>query len=146
MYNEIMQQVERILLGGYGLMEWAIALLFAAAVVLLILSFSKNNQQSKSFEKQLEETTFTYMEEINKLQEQIRNLELDSEIIAVQAGFVNGSGQQRILYREILDLYKRGYSAESIALKKQLSVDEIEQLLSPFKQLSNEGSYGTDDI
>ena len=146
MYNEIMQQVERILLGGYRLMEWAIALLFAAAVVLLILSFSKNNQQSKSFEKQLEETTFTYMEEINKLQEQIRNLELDSEIIAVQAGFVNGSGQQRLLYREILDLYKRGYSAESIALKKQLSVDEIEQLLSPFKQLSDEGSNVAHDI
>ena len=140
-----MQQVERILLGGYRLMEWAIALLFAAAVVLLILSFSKNNQQSKSFEKQLEETTFTYMEEINKLQEQIRNLELDSEIIAVQAGLLNGSGQ-RILHREILDLYKRGYSAESIALKKQLSVDEIEQLLSPFKQLSDEGSYVADDI
>ena len=127
-------------------MVWAIALLFAAAVVLLILSFSKNNQQSKSFEKQLEETTFTYMEEINKLQEQIRNLELDSEIIAVQAGLLNGSGQ-RILHREILDLYKRGYSAESIALKKQLSVDEIEQLLSPFKQLSNdEGSNVTHDI
>ena len=126
-------------------MEWAIALLFAAAVVLLILSFSKNNQQSKSFEKQLEETTFTYMEEINKLQEQIRNLELDSEIIAVQAGLLNGSGQ-RILHREILDLYKRGYSAESIALKKQLSVDEIEQLLSPFKQLSNEGSNVAHDI
>jgi hypothetical protein len=127
-------------------MEWAIALLFAAAVVLLILSFSKNNRTSKSFEKQLEETTFTYMEEINKLQEQIRNMELDSEIIAVQAGFMNGSGQQRILYREILDLYKRGYSAESIALKKQLSVDEIEQLLSPFKQLSNEGSNVAHDI
>ena len=140
-----MRQVERILLGGYRLMEWAIALLFAAAVVLLILSFSKNNQQSKSFEKQLEETTFTYMEEINKLQEQIRNLELDSEIIAVQAGLLNGSGQ-RILHREILDLYKRGYSAESIALKKQLSSDEIEQLLSPFKQLSDEGSYVADDI
>jgi hypothetical protein len=145
MYNGIMRQVERILLGGYRLMEWAIALLFAAAVVLLILSFSKNNQQSKSFEKQLEETTFTYMEEINKLQEQIRNLELDSEIIAVQAGLLNGSGQ-RILHREILDLYKRGYSAESIALKKQLSVDEIEQLLSPFKQLSNEGSNVAHDI
>ena len=126
-------------------MVWAIALLFAAAVVLLILSFSKNNQQSKSFEKQLEETTFTYMEEINKLQEQIRNMELDSEIIAVQAGLLNGSGQ-RILHREILDLYKRGYSAESIALKKQLSVDEIEQLLSPFKQLSNEGSNVAHDI
>ena len=133
------------MLGGYRLMGWAIALLFAAAVVLLILSFSKNNQQSKSFEKQLEETTFTYMEEINKLQEQIRNLELDSEIIAVQAGLLNGSGQ-RILHREILDLYKRGYSAESIALKKQLSVDEIEQLLSPFKQLSNEGSNVAHDI
>jgi hypothetical protein len=127
-------------------MEWAIALLFAAAVVLLILSFSKNNQTSKSFERQLEETTFTYMEEINKLQEQIRNMELDFEIIAVQAGFMNGSGQQRILYREILDLYKRGYSAESIALKKQLSVDETEQLLSPFKQLSNEGSNVAHDI
>jgi hypothetical protein len=126
-------------------MEWAIALLIAAAVVLLILSFRKNNQTSQSFEKQLEETTFTVTEEINKLQEQIRNLELDSEIIAVQAGLLNGSGQ-RILHREILDLYKRGYSDESIALKKQLSVDEIQQLLSPFKQLSNEGSKVVHDI
>lgn len=127
-------------------MEWALTLLFGAAVLLLILSFSKNNQVSKNMEKQLEEITFTYMEEVNKLQQQIRNLELDNEITAVQAGLVQNDGQQRILYREILDLHKRGYSAESIALKKRLSVEEVEELLAPFKQVSSEGGAVANDI
>lgn len=127
-------------------MEWALVLLFGAAVLLLILSFSKNNQASKKIDKQLEEITFTYMEEVNKLQQQIRNLELDTEIIAVQAGLGHENGQKRMLNREILDLYKRGYSVESIALKKRLSAEEIEELLSPFKQNSQEGRNVDHDI
>ena len=114
--------------------------------MLLILSFSKNNQASKNIDKQLEEITFTYMEEISKLQQQIRNLELDAEITAVQTGLIQDNGQQRVLYREILDLHKRGYSIESIALKKRLSVEEIEELLAPFKQVNNEGGTVAHDI
>ncbi|WP_338469346.1 hypothetical protein R4Z10_10950 [Niallia sp. XMNu-256] len=128
------------------MMEWALAFLFGAAVLLFILSFSKNKQASNQMEKQLEEITFTYMEEVNKLQQQIRNLELDAEITAVQAGFNHPNGQQRALFREILDLHKRGYSIESIALKKRLSVDEIEEFLSPFKQGKPEGGEVAHDI
>ncbi len=127
-------------------MEWVLVLLFAAAILLLILSFSKNNQASKNIDKQLEEITFTYMEEISKLQQQIRNLELDAEITAVQTGLIQDNGQQRVLYREILDLHKRGYSIESIALKKRLSVEEVEELLAPFKQVNNEGGTVAHDI
>ena len=61
------------------------------------------------------------MEEVHQLQQQIRNIELDAEITAQEAGILAASSEQRILLRDVLDLHKRGYSFDSIAAKKQMS-------------------------
>ena len=68
------------------MMEWTLAILFIVAIILFILSFAKTNQSSKQVEQQIDQISFSLMDEINKLQQQIRCLELDSEITAQKAG------------------------------------------------------------
>ena len=119
-------------------MEWALAILLGTAILLLILSFTKAKQTSKNSDQQIEELTFTFTNEINKLQQQIRNFELDAEIKAVESGEHQEELERRIFLREILEMYRRGYSVESIASKKQLASSEIEKLLSPFMEQKKE--------
>lgn len=121
------------------MMEWALVILFGVAILLLILSFFKTKQSSKVDER-IEGISLNFMEEVHQLQEQIRNIELDAEITAQQAGVLAASSEQRLLLREVLDLHKRGYSLDSIAVKKQLSQSEIERLLRPY--MKNKGGRG----
>ncbi|MFT4414259.1 hypothetical protein ACLM5H_10405 [Fredinandcohnia humi] len=113
-------------------MEWALVILFGVAALLLILSYTLTRKAKKAEQRELELFSIGFMEEINKLQKQIRDVELDSEILAIQAGIDRTNLEEHILMREILDLYKRGYSLSSIASEKSMTEDEIEELLSPF--------------
>lgn len=125
-------------------MGWALTILFSAAILLLILSYFKTWQTSKG-EQQIEHISLTFMEEVHKLQQQIRNIELDAEITAQEAGVLAASSEKRNLLRDVLDLHKRGYSMESIAKKKQLTKYEIENLLTPYiKNKSERGQIAND--
>jgi hypothetical protein len=126
-------------------MEWTIVILFAAAILLLILSFVKTKQSSKTVDQQIEELSYSFTNEIKQLQQQIRNLELDAEITAQEAGILPGTSKQRILLREVLDLYKRKYSFESIAQRTQLTPYEVEHLLAPYMKAKDEGSNVTNE-
>ena len=110
-------------------MELALVFLFGIAVVLLILSFVKSKQAAKAKQREIDTVYVSLMEEINKLQTHIRNVELDEEITAQVAGI---SAEERSLLREILDLYKRGYSMEGIAANVNLSENEVKRLLAPY--------------
>jgi hypothetical protein len=127
-------------------MEWALAILLGAAVVLLILSFIKAKQSSKGVEQQIEEVSFTFTDELNKLQQQIRNIELDAEITVTESNLLANSSKHRQLLREVLDLHKRKYSFESIAMKTQLTMDEVEQLLTPYMKVKDEGSKVANEL
>lgn len=127
-------------------MEWALTILFGAAAVLLILSFTKTKQSSKQIEQQIEEVSFTFMDELNKVQQQIRNMELDAEITVTEAGLLANTSKHRHLLREVLDLHKRRYSFESIAEKTQLTKDEVEQLLTPYMKVTDEGSKAVNEL
>ena len=127
-------------------MEWTIVILFAAALLLLILSFVKAKQSSKTVDQQIEELSYSFTNEMKQLQEQIRNMELDAEITAQEAGILPGTSKQRLLLREVLDLYKRKYSFESIAQRTQLTPYEVEHLLTPYLKEKNEGSNVTNEI
>jgi TolA-binding protein len=120
------------------MMEWALAILFGTAVLLLILSFVKTKQSSSKVEQQIEQISFTFTDEVHQLQQQIRNIELDAEILAQEAGIQADSPKERILMREVLDLHKRGYSFESIASKKRLTEYDVEQLLAPYIKSKDE--------
>lgn len=127
-------------------MEWTIVILFAAAILLLILSFVKTKQSSKTVDQQIEELSYSFTNEMKQLQQQIRNMELDAEITAQEAGILPGTSKQRLLLREVLDLYKRKYSFESIAQRTQLTPYEVEHLLTPYLKEKNEGSNVTNEI
>lgn len=112
-------------------MELTLTALFVVSALLLILSILKTLKATKAEHKEIDMVHMSLMNEMNAIQESVRNLELDIEIVTKEAG-VQLSYQEKLFLREILDLYKRKYSLESIAEKKQVSVHEIQQLLEPY--------------
>ncbi|MCJ8007453.1 hypothetical protein ACFFF5_14350 [Lederbergia wuyishanensis] len=126
-------------------MEWVLAILFGAAVLLLILSFIKSMKSSSNFEKQMDQLSYSLMDDIHQLEQKIRNLEIDAEITAQEAGVLPGSSKERLLLRDMLDLHKRGYSFESIAMKKQLPKNEVDHLLAPYIRVKDERSKVAND-
>lgn len=118
-------------------MGLALTIIFGIAMLLLIFSFVRMKQLSKKEKKEIDLVSIQLMEEINRLGNQVRNLELDAEIFAKEVGIQTTSSSKRILLREVLDMYKRGYSLEGISAQKDLSIIEIQHLLSPY--VSNDG-------
>lgn len=127
------------------MMGWAIAILFLAAVVLLILSFYKSGQNSTRLEQQIDQLTFTLMEEVYQLQQQIRNLEIDADITAKE-GTSSVPYEKRQLLRDMIDLQKRGYSVESISSEKQIDQAEVERMLASYVKQKDERSKVANDI
>ncbi|WML60448.1 hypothetical protein [Neobacillus sp. PS2-9] len=119
-------------------MEWTLISLFVVSVLLLIFSILKTNHAAKVEHKQIDLAHISTMKEINAIQETIRNMELDMEVVMKEAG-VQLSSNEKLFTREVLDLYKRNYSVESIAEMKQVTISEIEQLLIPYQHLKDEG-------
>ncbi len=112
-------------------MEWMLALLLGTAIVLLIVSFVKEDKGSK-IEDQIEHLSISFMQELHQVKNQLRDIELDAEIAAKDAQQQNRSNSHQQLLREILDLHKRGYSVEGIALETSLEPHEVDRLLSPY--------------
>lgn len=125
-------------------MLWALAILFGAALILFIVSFIKTD--SLKVEEQLEQITSTFGDEVSQLQMQIRNLEIDAEIMAQEAGLLSGPSEKWSLLHDVLDLYKRGYSIDSIAAKKERSIEEIEDMLAPYIKAKEERRKVVNDI
>ncbi|MEK3887864.1 hypothetical protein [Bacillus sp. FSL K6-3431] len=128
------------------MMEWALAILFGVAVLLLILSFIKTRQSSSKIEQEMDQLSFTFMEEVYQLQQQIRNIEIEAEITIQEAGLLASSSEHRLMLREVLDLYKRGYSIENIAAKKRMAKNELENLIAPYSKTKIERSKVANDI
>jgi hypothetical protein len=112
-------------------MEWTLILLIGISAVLLLVSMAMNRKAVKQKHKEIDMVHVSVMKDIKDVQELIRNIELDIEIVTKEAG-IQLSPEEIILKREVLDLYKRKYSLESIAEKKQVTVNEINQLLTPY--------------
>jgi hypothetical protein len=113
-------------------MEWALAIIFSVAILLLLASYFRMRKTSKAEQREIDSVYVSLMEEVNKLQEQIRILELDAEISAYEAKIIEIDSKERLLLRELLDFYKRGYTIEGIADKVQLNENEINYLLAPY--------------
>jgi DNA-binding NarL/FixJ family response regulator len=117
-------------------MAWAFAILFGIAALLLIFSLLKIKQTSIKEQREMDALHVSLMNEIKQLQQQVRNMELDIEIIVQKTGIESLTLEERTLIRDILDLYRRGYSYASIAAQKNLSEKEVEQLIAPYQSSS----------
>lgn len=118
-------------------MEWTLAILFIGAVVLFILSFLKTESQAKDVQRQVDQHFVHLTDEMNKLSDQVSNLELDIEILEHETGV----RVDRVLVREVLDMYRRGYQIESIAGKLELTTGQVEIMLIPYG--NPQGERGT---
>ncbi|AJO22997.1 Hypothetical protein AB434_3093 [Heyndrickxia coagulans] len=121
------------------MMVWTLVILFAVSVVLLIMSIFKTRNRAKEEQQELETVHLALMDEINHLKDGIRTLELEMDILEKEAG-IQLSAFDKQFRLEVLDLYKRNYSIESIAEKKQVTKAEIEEILAPFMAAKNERS------
>lgn len=121
-------------------MVWALAILFAIATILLIFSLIKIKQTTIKEQREIDHIYLSMVKEIDGLKKQIRNLELDLEIITEHPNYKEMPVSKRTLLREILDLYKRGYSIQGIADEVQLTENEVEMLLTPYSSGKKERS------
>jgi predicted nucleic acid-binding Zn-ribbon protein len=119
-------------------MGWTLAILFIISAVLLVISFTKAFQASKAEQKRIDMVHIAVMKEFNDMKDSIRNIELDLEVVMKEAG-IQLSLNEIIFMREVLDLYRRNYSIESIAALKEVSESEIYQMLEPFLTVKDEG-------
>lgn len=116
-------------------MEWALASLFSFSAILLAVAFYKIKQGQKVEQREIDTVYMGMMEEMNKLQERIRQLELEGEILAHQSSF---SKEEMEVRRQMLDLYKRNYTLEGISAKMELEQEEVEKMLAPYTALKKE--------
>jgi len=121
------------------MMEWTLIVLIAISAVLLIVSIISNRNAEKQKHKEIDLVHVAVMKDINNVNEQIRNLELDIEVVTKEAG-IQLTPEEMTFKREVLDLYKRKYSIETIAQKTQVSESEIRQFLTPFLSAKDERS------
>ncbi|WP_419887281.1 hypothetical protein ACN6MT_17535 [Neobacillus niacini] len=119
-------------------MEWTLFGLFLLSALLLVFSIVKTYRDSKLEKKQIDLVHVSMMKEINSIQDSIRDIELDIEVVTKEAG-IQLSADEKLFMREVIDLYRRNYSIESIAEMKEVPVTEIEQLLTPYLKIKDEG-------
>jgi hypothetical protein len=119
-------------------MEWTLFGLFLLSALLLGFSLFKSYRDSKVEKKHIDLVHVSMMKEINSIQDSIRDIELDIEVVINEAG-IQLSPERKLFIREVIDLYRRNYSIESIAEKKEVPETEIEQLLAPFLKIKDEG-------
>jgi hypothetical protein len=119
-------------------MEWTLFGLFLLSAILLGFSLFKSYRDSKVEKKQIDLVHVSIMKEINSIQDSIRDIELDIEVVIKESG-IQLSAEEKLFMREVIDLYRRNYSIESIAEKKEVQVTEIEQLLTPYLKIKDEG-------
>jgi hypothetical protein len=119
-------------------MEWTLFGLFLLSALLLVFSIVKTYRDSKAEKKQIDLVHVSMMKEINSIQDSIRDIELDIEVVTKEAG-IQLSAEEKLFIREVIDLYRRNYSIESIAEMKEVPVTEIEQLLTPYLKIKDEG-------
>ncbi|MEH7180361.1 hypothetical protein [Neobacillus vireti] len=119
-------------------MEWTLTGLIVISALLLVFSLVKSYRDSKAQHKQIDLVHVSLMKEINSMQDTIRDIELDIEVVMKEAG-IQLSTDEKLLMREVIDLYRRNYSIESIAEKKQVTENEVEELLAPYLKAKDEG-------
>lgn len=118
-------------------MEWTLFGLFLVSALLLGFSLMKTYRDSKVEKKQIDLVHVSMMKEINRIQDSIRDIELDIEVVMKESG-IQLSEDQKLFMREVIDLYRRNYSIESIAEKKQVPETEIQQLIAPYLRMKDE--------
>ncbi|ARK29377.1 hypothetical protein [Halalkalibacter krulwichiae] len=113
------------------MLEVAFICSFSLASILFLLSFIKKDKTVK-LEKEIEQLSMNYLQEMYQLKKKMRSLEEELLISSDQSAILrqSHSNAHKQLLTEILTLYKKGHSIQSIASITRLSIDEVKRLLN----------------
>ena len=126
------------------MLEWTLGILFIISAVLLAASIIKTHRTAKAEEERIDLAHISLVAEIKELKETVQKLELDLEIIKNEAG-IKLSPHEILFRRDILDLYKRGYSIENIAESKKVPVEQVKEMLAPYRKDQSERSAASNE-
>ncbi len=123
--------------------EIAIIILFSIAILLFVLSFFRRDRTTE-IEKQLENISITYMQEMYQLKKKIRLLEEELLVNHQRSPFLkqSKSAAKQQLLKEVVNYYEQGDSVEEIAKATGLTIDEVQSLLIPYLQVGKEEGNG----
>ena len=109
----------------------AILISFSMATLLFISSFFKKDRTAE-LEKQFEQLSITYMQDMYQLKKKIQILEEELLISHEQSTLMRStsSSSRQQLLNEITALHEQGYDFQQIALQSDLTADEVESLLA----------------
>ncbi|MFD1706619.1 hypothetical protein ACFSCZ_07605 [Siminovitchia sediminis] len=118
-------------------MEWTLGGLFAASIVLLVISGLRERRNQKKTQTEMDMMHITTMNEMKDVREELRRIELDMDIFKKASG-IQLSGEEITFIREVLDLYHRKYSIVNIAEQKQASEEQIRRIISTYTETNQE--------
>ncbi|TWI57807.1 hypothetical protein [Halalkalibacter nanhaiisediminis] len=121
------------------MLDLAILILFSIAILLFVLSFFRKDRTA-DIEKQLENISIRYMQEMYQLKKKIRLLEEELLINHQSSAFLkqSKSSSKQQLLKEIVERYEQGDDIEEIAEATELTIDEVQGLLLPYLQAEKE--------
>ncbi|MBK5483964.1 hypothetical protein JFV29_19175 [Peribacillus sp. TH16] len=128
-------------------MEALIILLFSLAIVILMISFFKQDKIAK-LEEDLEQMTLTYMQDIYQLKKKVKILEeefvIQDELINPESKFQHAVSTNelepihKILKSQVLSLYSQGLSLNQIAKQSSLTKEQTISVIEQHRLRGNE--------
>ncbi|MGE7764516.1 hypothetical protein [Peribacillus sp. NPDC096540] len=129
-------------------MEALIILLFSLAIVILMISFFKQDKITK-LEEDLEQMTLTYMQDIYQLKKKVKILEeefviQDEPVIPEESQFKQAVSSNelepihKILKSQVLSLYSQGLSLNQIAKQSSLTKEQTISVIEQHRLRGNE--------
>lgn len=116
-------------------MNITIIIILLVAIGLIIFSYVKQLEQTKNLEKQIDHITFLVTDELYKMNEKLVDTQLDLEVTTNEKNYLEMDAPIRILLKKMIIMHRAGYSIDSIAKEFQLSNEEVESMLEPYKVL-----------
>ncbi|GAF65916.1 hypothetical protein BTS2_2816 [Bacillus sp. TS-2] len=108
-------------------MPWAILALLIFAILLIILSYFREDR-TKTLAKELDELTITHMQDVYQLKKRLS--ELESQIILPDKKKPAHKKTARAkLTEDVFFYYTKGYTLEQIASKTNLTKDEVTSIM-----------------
>lgn len=116
-------------------MEYAIIILLAIAILLLVVSFY-GKDRVKMVQEELDQLSLSMVQETYLLKKKIKVLE--EELLTNDIDYETGPSQTSVMSLSnstILSLHDKGLSYEEIGTKTNLPVEEVRLILEQAKQM-----------
>jgi len=116
-------------------MEYAIIILLAIAILLLVVSFY-GKDRVKMVQEEIDQLSLSMVQETYLLKKKIKVLE--EELLTNDIDYESGPSQTSVMSLSnstILSLYDKGLSYEEIGKKTNVAVEEVQLILEQAKKM-----------